>query len=601
LGDLQVQLPPLIPFVWDAVLFVLVTIGGGIAAAPRRVQPAELSLAAGLAAWLGAMFVVGFTAFAVHASNRAAAIAVTLSWGVLLVSRRKRVAEILREPGCRTAIASWLVLAGWALGLLACVVTYSGGGWAVDWFEHWQRTLFFVDRQPLTTTFADYAFTARPPLVNMLVALFLAGTIPSFAHYQVFMTLLGSLVVFPAIVLALGWRTHFAASGQLQNTARRCAWLVTLLLMVNPLVAQNLTFAWTKLPTAFFVLTALALLQAGLMRPAGEHSTTEHGFGALAWSGAMLGLAVLAHYSAGPWVIASGVAAFWFLRANRDSGRKGGRELAGGSAVFVGLVALWLGWSLATYGWSGTVHTNSTSTAWQTQTLGQKLTVPLRNLYDTLVPFPLRGEPRDGLIAQVSSLGRLRDVWFSLYQVNLPLSVGLGGLWLLGNALVQRRRRPIGAGASPFWLPLLVVVIPLGVFVHTARDRWGLTHICLQPLVLLGLCAAAGWFPLLSSRARGWWAALAAIDVLQGIVLHFGLESWRLAKFVMARGNGAGYLDQLALVARVNARDKFDLHTLFFGDLFIGSGGVVLLWLALCLGVAIFQASRGRVCERGGF
>ena len=36
------------------------------------------------------------------------------------------------------------------------------------------------------------------------------------------------------------------------------------------------------------------------------------------------------------------------------------------------------------------------------------------------------------------------------------------------------------------------LVIGLGVAAHGARDVWGLTHICLQALVLLGLMAALG-------------------------------------------------------------------------------------------------------------
>ena len=46
------------------------------------------------------------------------------------------------------------------------------------------------------------------------------------------------------------------------------------------------------------------------------------------------------------------------------------------------------------------------------------------------------------------------------------------------------------AAAAPrrwFWTAFISGAILLGVAVHGARDTWGLAHICLQAVVVLGL------------------------------------------------------------------------------------------------------------------
>ena len=83
------------------------------------------------------------------------------------------------------------------------VASYSGGGWTSDWFEHWERTQFFLDRWPLDTKFLGFgALPARPPLANLVTGALLAVTRQDFAHYQFFTTLLNSLAFLPAALLA---------------------------------------------------------------------------------------------------------------------------------------------------------------------------------------------------------------------------------------------------------------------------------------------------------------------------------------------------------------------------------------------------------------
>ncbi len=564
---------------WDAALFATLTFGFGLAFAPAEAASAAGRLCVGTAFGLGTQFVAGFAAFAAGLSNGVAGAVIGFLLAVVLLLRRNAVTGLVRQPEVHRLFAAWLLFAAWSLGLLALVKTYSGGGWAVDWVEHWQRTRFFMERMPLDTLFANvYPLTARPPLVNVVLALWLEATPVSFADYQVLMTLFGTLILLPAWSLAERWRR---GSG---------IWVV-LVLMLSPLVAQNLTFAWTKLPTAFFVLTALALALAGL-EPAGTaRQRVSAAF--------CLGLACAAHYSAGPWLVAAAVGLV-VVAGRRCASRTFWREAAALSGAAAVAPAVWLAWAVHAYGLRGAFETNTTVGGWSSQSAAERLTVPAMNLVDTLVPVVARTEPDDQLLTQRSQLGRLRDFAFSTYQLNLPLAFGFGGLFVL--ALAAGRKRSAEPRSTQdnaradrrFLVPVLLTATVLGVAVHTQRDHYGLTHICLQPLVLLGLAGIAATLPSLRHRVLAVWAALAVIDVGFGIVLHFGLQSWGFQGLVSPGGPPGVFLTLLNRVASVNAFDKHAFGFAYLSDRLQVPLLVTVSWLALCAGVAIVLACRNR-------
>src|SRR5262249_59914048 len=63
------------------------------------------------------------------------------------------------------------------------------------------------------------------------------------SHYQLAMTFFSSLTFLPAALLARRF-----------GGCRGAVTALALLFMVNPMFLENATFAWTKLPAAFFVL-----------------------------------------------------------------------------------------------------------------------------------------------------------------------------------------------------------------------------------------------------------------------------------------------------------------------------------------------------------
>lgn len=605
----------LLPLLDFAVFFAYVFIPGA-ALGSTRIPVGVPRLLLGIATALGFEFALGFLGFVAGLPNGVTAAAMTVGVAVVIGARWRAIAECSRDRAVRHVVIGSLVFSAWAVGMLASVKTYSGGGWSVDWIEHWQRTEFFLHREPLETRFAvEYTLTSRPPLANLLIALWLEASDRSFASFQIFMTLLGSLITIPAVLLS----RHFANRVRLAGDPEGAERLTWLLLMLSPVVAQNLTFSWTKLPTAFFVLTGLVFVLFALFgeeQPAGSLAGYRGGDDATRYgcaAAACLGLGVLTHYSAGPWAIAIACSV---LAAVRQVPTPQKRTARGGAAfvlVFGAVLAPWVVWAGAHYGFSALASSTSTGGAWNAESMSERLLVALKNLFDSFVPFPLRGEPGDGLIIQSSELGRIRDVAFNVYQVNLPLSLGLSGLWTLIWFAVTRKqqRASVGAGAEDgtrgcrsgvsarrFWWVLLPLAAVLGIIVHTPRDEWGLAHICLQPLVVVGLAFAAAVLCAAPVNVRCMWVALAALDCALGMVLHLGLESWVLRPLVTASPDPWMYLRQLSHSAWVNANDKWALQLAFVSDRWPVPAWIIAVWLALCLAFVVMRIIRGRTAHQ---
>jgi len=264
--------------------------------------------------------------------------------------------------------------------------------------------------------------------------------------------------------------------------------------------------------------------------------------------------------------------------------RRRGRELA--AASLAGALALlpWFGWSLAVYGWRATLASNTTVAGAAGVSAAETLERIGANLVSTLVPHPLRpaasAEMR-AVFAQASPLGHLRDYTFLLYQVNAVAAMGsAGGLIVL--VLLFRRLRSSVRSERRFWAFLLLGMLVLGVAVVSQSDTFGLAHVCLQPLLLLGVVFLAASLPDLPRWVRGLALAGWLVDFALGVLLHFGLEN-RVGTLVQsATGeplvrNTAGLSESAAL----NWGYKAVKELVFFGDHFAPLAGPIEVALAL--------------------
>jgi hypothetical protein len=486
------------------VLFLGLVFGLGLPwVAASRFDPIEkLALGAGagvlqLYLFAGLVYVSGVSSPRVFAAlPLLAAVAVALRFGA--------IRALWRIPDVRGTLGRQLLFTAWCVGWLALVHSYSGGEWSADWQEHYERTLFFLDHRPLTTTFLEiYALPARPPLANLVDGAALALTARDFAHFQLFNTLFSTLCWLPAVALV----RHFGRKRQ-PHVADA---VLLLAIMLSPLVIQNATFAWTKLPATFFILLAVVFFVRGL----GEEAPGRRIVAAVAAVAALL-----THYSALPYVLLLGTAHLVFSWSRRHR-RPVGAELAAAGALAAGLAGTWFGWAVAHYGIAGTFQSSTTGAP--SLPPGAWIACRLWNLFITFVPHPLR--PTDyGFIAQTNPWGFAHDYFFTIYQTTLPGAFGAAGLVLWLWFARHRRTSSVPAAERWFWRGFVPGAILLSIATAYWRDRWGVAHIGLSAVVLIGLAWLAARWEETPARIRRFWAAALVLDAALGLALHFYLQ-----------------------------------------------------------------------------
>jgi hypothetical protein len=401
----------------------------------------------------------------------------------------KDIRQLVRSHGVRGVLAGYGFLLAWTLVILGMIRNYSGMGWTGDWSEHFQRTLFFLHHFPVgTRIFGMYKLPARPPMMNVLGAFFLAQTGDRYEAFQLVFAFLNLLLFLPCALMM---------RALVKNRRRRMLPLVALFAM-NPVVMENVTYAWTKAFTVFFVVFALWLYTAGWRKRDPVRTTAAF----LALAGGLL-----AHYSAGPYI--AFLTLHYLIRVFPKRTHRL-RELAVIGCACGLLLLTWFGWSVAVYGAHDTFASNTSVTSSQKYEGSNAMKIA-GNLYDTVVPIALRNPGALSMFDQPNAEGKLRDIFFAFYQINLIFGMGLIGgplaLWLF-----YRTMR--GAADRGFWLWLTAFVVVAGVAVVGERDQLGVAHLTLIPMEALGLTLIAAWFPW-----RRWMAGL----VIAGCVIDFSL------------------------------------------------------------------------------
>ena len=480
--------------------------------------------------------------------------------------------RLAADPAARDLVAGQLIVTGWCVAWLSFVRNHSGGAWMGDWLEHWERARFFLRDWPRDTPFIDiYEMPARPPLANVLTAAFLRMTQADYAHFQVIMTALCSLAYLPMGLLA----SRFGG--------RSAARVAAVILMINPLFLQNATYPWTKLPAVFFILAGFYFF----LRVRDDDDVSGR---AAVVCALLLGGAILTHYSAGPYV---GVLAVAWLAMGWRRRRHPGflRMTAAAAAAGACVLAPWFAWSVAQYGWHGTFLSNSSVTSlgrWQ----GSHLVKIALNVRDTLLPPQARGF-RGALFRQSSRWGALRDQFFLLYQINLPLAMGSVGCVAIAREAF-RAGRAAGRRDRLFWTLTLAGFILLSVAVYGDREHYGIVHICLQSVVLCALAfLASRWRGL----GRGWQLALIAgwtVDFCLGVALQFAVEDFAIDRWLLPRRDLMDVSRTYTLVSQENLREKIIAHFAYFADILTTPPALVLALLGAIFCMALLRARRAQ-------
>jgi 4-amino-4-deoxy-L-arabinose transferase-like glycosyltransferase len=491
--------------------------------------------------------------------------------GIALTSASLRgAAGIVRDPAARDLVIGQLLVTGWCVGWLGFVRSHSGGAWTGDSYEHWERAHYFLREWPAYRLFIDqFELPARPPLANVLTAAFMQMTSKDYAHYQIISAVLCSLAYLPVGLLA----------GRFGG--RRAARVATVLVMLNPLFVQNATYPWTKLMAVFFILTGLYFF----LRVRDDDGDPER---AAVVCALCLAGAVVTHYSAGPYVAT--LAVLWVLMGWRRGWRAPYPAMTL-LAILAGacVLAPWFAWSVGEYGWGGTFLSNSSVTTlgkWQ----GSHLVKIALNLRDTLIPPQVRGF-QGRLFRQASPWGALRDQCFLLYQVNLLFALGCVG-WVVAAREGWRESRAAGPGDRAFWALAISGFVLASIAVYGDREHYGITHICLQSVVLLGVAFIASRWERLP---RGWRIALAAgcaADFCLGIALQFALEDFAIDLWLHPGLSLPDIARTYNGVAQENLDEKIIARNPYFADILPSPPALVLALLAAIFCMALLRARR---------
>lgn len=449
-----------------------------------RLHPAEsLALTAGLswlvvfniasAAYLGG--VPGLLAWPIYGAAM-----IGLSLG------RRELIRWFRCPFTRAMIGWFGMLLLWCIAYQAVSPIYSYGDWFGDWYEHYERMLFFVERRPLDTVFlGQYSLTARPPMQNVCQAVvaMLAGT--SFVVFQISATFLAVITSLPVFLLV----RRMARGG-----GPPVAVAAGLLALGWPFVVHA-TFTWTKAFSACYVLLGIALYLRG--------TTIRQLLAFVA-----LAAGVLVHYSSAVVLVPLVI---WHLMQHATNARALLR------AVLVGVpgAVVLLPWVIFVTmrfsegllgGTSSASMAKAADSSWASNAMFNFLVsvVPIYSKNTLLLERP-----------RVSiDLLYVRDLIFMFTMCNWLGSSGLTGLLMTAQEAVWWRRRPwsIPVGQLGFWLWLFAGSLAVLCVSHPSIPKWGICHIAMLPFVLGCVAWIAGAWPRLTPAIRGVMVLLAGLQ-----------------------------------------------------------------------------------------
>lgn len=414
-----------------------------------------------------------------------------------------------------------------SLGLLSLLLTlshFNGGGWAADWIEHYERTLFFTGQLPPETTFlsGSYSLTARPPLNNTLTAFFIQPVGSSFAAFQVAALCLSAEVLWGVFaLLATFKRTHFPLL---------C--LAGLLCLASPVFVQNALFPWTKSLTAAFVLAAIACIAQDHLNPDKRH---------LIRFGFLMAAAILVHYSAAVFLAGAGLWLIWSDLGRRRIGFAGFfKRLWPGALTGALVIALWIGWAFWQFGLSDSLGATTTVSDTASLTWNENLSKTVYNINNTIVPHFIRDVNPFAVWAVFSPhpIASARDFFFNLSQVNLFYFGGffLPMIWF--GLLLQTTYRPERSLLIAF-LIISTISFFLGIAVHGGPDSLGLMHICLQPLLYFAIVYIVCISDRIPANLLVFLLILVSLTLLTEVALHTALMSLSVVDWLILLPTGS--------------------------------------------------------------
>jgi hypothetical protein len=393
-------------------------------------------------------------------------------WGQFILAAMVAAGLVL---GARRIVSEWPVVnaaelgcvgalgasATWVLLVAITQANLAGGGWGGDWWEQFQRMIFYAANQDWRV-YHGFDMTSRPPAFNVVAAAVSQITGSRFSDYQTIHTVLGSLVLVPAVLLF----NHLYESALRKQPPVAWQVLFGLSLLLQPMVVTNLLYPWSRMFTSFLVLAGL------------YYYLTER----VPLAFLCLGAAMASHYST--LVILIPVAVDYLYRWKTGRARQAWLAL-----VFMGVpLAPWILWGMTTYGWKALLTTNTTSANLQEHGFSWVVQQWIYNLQTTFVPF-IKFDDMRRFVSQPSPMATWYDTmhlyWSSTFIGSLTTAVVVT-LVLIAATM---RRLPTSSSAMRL-VGISAAGIGLSFFIVPEFEVSGIIHVCSQPMII-GLFALA--------------------------------------------------------------------------------------------------------------
>jgi hypothetical protein len=370
---------------------------------------------------------------------------------------------------------------------------YSGGLWSFDWWEHYQRAIFFLDRLPPSTHFGPYLLTARPPVFNVVCFFFQSIAGRDFWVFQIISTLLNLTIFLPCYLLV----KHF-----FREKSKFLFAFVVLILLLNPSIIIQTTFTWSKAMAAGYILLGLVfyLRFRDAKRPMFLYLTAL-----------FIGMGQITHYSSATYLI---IIILDLIFQKIKNSKVSWRVLFNFTGIFLIIVSSWYLWAILNLGFSETFFGNTTfkqqNYSSVFQIIGKETNNSIKTLFPVLSPGYLRY-----INTERSFLVRTYDETYALYATTIPGQVTFTlvfVLWFMWRKIKFK---------NYFLLYFCISGFILGILVIPKIEPTGLAHVTLLPVSCLLLSLAIGLlFSLRKSRLFYLFLVCIGIEAVIGIGLR---------------------------------------------------------------------------------
>jgi len=177
----------------------------------------------------------------------------------------------------------------------------------------------------------------------------------------------------------------------------------------------------------------------------------------------------------------------------------------------------------------------------------------------------------------------------------------VGGLLALYRLYLNYRSPSVASRRDrSFWSLFVLTLSVVGIAAVSEKNEWGLAHICLQPLVLMGIVLVAATLPALPPSLRVLALAGYAVDFALGILLHFNAEN-HIFQLVPGPGGQSMVLNTAGLSSQsaVNWGSKEIRGWVFWGDHFVGLATPIQASLVLVLALLLHRMVRQAMAGTG--